>query len=293
MSVHQESLEMSKPMERVEEAPELEYRAVSHDSLSMFLAAIGGAILGMLLTLLILALINGGTLSFSGGERLTVFETKLQAVDRNVDAVSHNVDAVSQQAATLQNQLGSVETALRSEIATQGANVATMGKAITELDKTRAQFNTFIGALSEAMASMNKIGAPAESAAPAQPAAEKPATPAEAPLATLSAENSADVAAGALSVVLFVDANANGKLDADEAKVAGAAVTLKDSADKAIASEKSTNSGVLFKDLKAGDYKIAIEDAAGRKLLSAAQADVKVAEGAKEGQVIFVPVAVQ
>ena len=73
MSVHQESLEMSKPEERTETAPELEYRAVSHDSLSMFLAAIGGAILGMLLTLLILALINGGTLSFTGGERLAVF----------------------------------------------------------------------------------------------------------------------------------------------------------------------------------------------------------------------------
>jgi uncharacterized coiled-coil protein SlyX len=171
MSVHQESLEMPKPIERAEEAPELEYRAVSHDSLSMFLAAIGGAILGMLLTLLILALINGGTLSFSGGERLSVFETKLQAVDRNVDAVSHNVDAVSQQAAQLNDQLSSVETALRSEIATQGANVSTMGQAITELDKTRAQFNTFIGALSEAMTSINKSNAPAESAAPAQPAA--------------------------------------------------------------------------------------------------------------------------
>jgi hypothetical protein len=48
MSVHQESLEINKA---AEEAPELEYRAVSHDSLSMFLAAIGGAVLGMLLTL--------------------------------------------------------------------------------------------------------------------------------------------------------------------------------------------------------------------------------------------------
>ena len=42
MSVQNESLEM-KPAERKPEAPELEYRAASHDSLSMFFAAIGGA----------------------------------------------------------------------------------------------------------------------------------------------------------------------------------------------------------------------------------------------------------
>jgi len=57
MSVQNESLEM-KPAERKPEAPELEYRAASHDSLSMFFAAIGGAVLGMLATLLVLALIT-------------------------------------------------------------------------------------------------------------------------------------------------------------------------------------------------------------------------------------------
>ena len=60
MSVKHESLEM-KPAERKPEAPELEYKAASQDSLSMFFAAIGGAVLGMLATLLVLALVNGGT----------------------------------------------------------------------------------------------------------------------------------------------------------------------------------------------------------------------------------------
>ena len=77
MSVHQESLDMAKPMERAQDPPELEYNTYRHDSLSMFGAAIGGAVLGMLLTLLILAIINGGTLSFSGGERLAVMEASM------------------------------------------------------------------------------------------------------------------------------------------------------------------------------------------------------------------------
>lgn len=292
MSVHQESLDMPKPIERAEDAPELEYKAVSHDSLSMFLAAIGGAILGMLLTLLILALINGGTLSFSGGERLTVFESKLQAVDSNVNAVSHNVDAVSQQALALQNQLGAVETALRSEISTQGANVANLSSAIGELDKTREQFNTFIGALGEAMAEMNApAAAPAQAAAPAVEPAVVEAAPAETELPALAVENSADVAAGALAVVLFVDANANGTLDEGEAKVEGATVAVTDSEGKALTGEQNADLGLLFSDLAAGDYQVAVEDLAGHTLLSAAQADVTVAEGASEGQILYVPVA--
>ena len=43
MSVQHESVGMGKATERSEAAPELEYRAVSQDSLSMFLAAIDGA----------------------------------------------------------------------------------------------------------------------------------------------------------------------------------------------------------------------------------------------------------
>ena len=50
MSVHNEALEMkTKPMEK--DAPELEYQAFTQDSLSTYFAAIGGAILGMLLQL--------------------------------------------------------------------------------------------------------------------------------------------------------------------------------------------------------------------------------------------------
>ncbi len=81
MSVHQESLDMAKPMERLKYPPELEYNTYRHDSLSMF-GALTAAVLGMLLTLLILAIINGGTLSFSGGERLAVMEASMTRARR-------------------------------------------------------------------------------------------------------------------------------------------------------------------------------------------------------------------
>ena len=73
MSVQNESLDL-KPAERKPEAPELEYKTASQDSLSMFFAAIGGAVLGTLGTLLILALVNGGTLNFTRPERMAVLE---------------------------------------------------------------------------------------------------------------------------------------------------------------------------------------------------------------------------
>jgi hypothetical protein len=292
MSVHQESLELTKPVERGEQAPELEYRAVSHDSLSMFLAAIGGAILGMLLTLLILALINGGTLSFSGGEQLAVFEEKLAAVDSNVNNVSHNVDTVGQQAEMLATQLGTVESALRAEMAAQGSNLASLDQAITQLDLTRQQFDLFVGALGQAMSAMQNVRTADEAAAAeAVPAAattgEEPALPA------LSVTPSPDVAAGSLSVVLFADANANGTFDEGETLVPGAAVALSNAAGEAIDSAESTDTGVLFSDLAAGDYTVSVEEAAGYTPLSESEATVTVADGAEEGQLIYVPVAAE
>ncbi len=154
MSVHNESLEINKPLEK--DAPELEYRAMTQDSLSMFMAAIGGAILGMLLTLLVLAIINGGTLSFSGGERLTNFEAKLNRVDENVGTVSANLDVVATQAQNVATQLVTVEGKLRDEIATQSGDLSNLDSAITTLEATKVQFDGFMTALGEAMAAIEQ-----------------------------------------------------------------------------------------------------------------------------------------
>ena len=151
MSVHQESLEINRPVERTQEPPSLEYNAVRNDSLTMFGAAIGGAVLGMLLTLLVLAVINGGTLSFSGGERLDVLEASVARIDENVGAVSYNVDMVAQQAQTLQTQLATIEGDLDDNIATVNTNIEELRGAVDTLNRSTSQFTVFLTALDDAL----------------------------------------------------------------------------------------------------------------------------------------------
>lgn len=144
MTVNQESLDMNRPVERAQKAPQVEYNAVRTDSLTMFGAAIGGAVLGMLLTLLVLAVINGGTLSFSGGQRLTVLEANLTRVDENVNAVSQNVDLLVDQARVLAETTSSLQGQLDTE-------VATLRSAVDGLTRSSNQFTTFLTALETAL----------------------------------------------------------------------------------------------------------------------------------------------
>ncbi len=290
MSVHQESLDMTKSVERMEEPPELEYSAVRNDSLAMFGAAIGGALLGMLLTLLVLAILNGGTLSFTGGERLAVFEASLARVDENVGAVSYNVDVVAQQAREIQNQLGQVEAALSQRLDEQDAQIGELGEAIAILDRTRNQFDIFVAALSDALSTMQSLEA--EAAAPAE-ASSAPAEGAPAEAVALPAPEvitSADVPAHAVAVVLFQDANGNGMLDEGEAPVTGVQVTLLDAAGEAVAQEATGEEGVLFSELAAGTYQVTVEAPADVTLAVQPTAEVTVEAEATEGHVVYVPV---
>jgi hypothetical protein len=161
MSVHQESLDMVRPAEREAEAPELEYNAQRHDSLTMFGAAIGGAILGMLLTLLVLAIINGGTLSFSGGERLAVMEATVARVDENVGALAYNLDVVAQQAKTVQAQLQTTETSLRQAVEENQADISSVQGTIDELQTTNEKIGTFLIALKDALSTATEAFGPA------------------------------------------------------------------------------------------------------------------------------------
>lgn len=87
-------------------------------SLSMFFAAIGGAVLGMLATLIVLAVINGGTLNFTG----TAYDSDQQiiaVVDRlveNVGAVSTNLDTLSSITARQQERITFLEEQNASRI---------------------------------------------------------------------------------------------------------------------------------------------------------------------------------
>lgn len=173
MSVHNESLEMHKA---TEEAPSLEYRAVAHDSLSMFLAAIGGAVMGTLLTLLVLAIINNGSLNFSSTARLIAVEQTLTQVDRNVGTLSTNLDVVASEINNIRTGLTSAEDTLRAAVSDQSADlqnvetvVAEAQQAIDTLNVTRLQFETFVGALTSALQEVSSMGAPSDASESVEP----------------------------------------------------------------------------------------------------------------------------
>jgi hypothetical protein len=301
MSAQPEFIGASKSAERAEAAPEIEYRMVTHDSLSMFLAAIGGAVLGMLLTLLVLALVNGGTLTFSG-PRITQLEAYVSRINENLGAVSANIDLVSEQAATLQQQLGSVEGALRAELATQTGDIESLNTSVETLQVTRQQFGVFVEALNSALAEMQTLDPSAASATDAAASVE-PAEESAAPAADTTTETtdlpapqsaaSADVAANALAVLLFVDENSDGVLDEGETNLIGLPVTLQTADGTTVATAESGDAGVVFSDLTSGDYRVTVDDTLGYTLSTAPVATVTVDEGAAEGTVIYIPVTAE
>lgn len=278
MSVKHESLDM-KAAERKPEAPELEYKAASQDSLSMFFAAIGGAVLGMLATLLVLALVNGGTLNFIHPERLAVLEENLALVNDNVGAVSANVDTVAQQVDEIRTELGGasdgVQTAV-SRLDEHDASLADLNSAVATFQVTGQRFDTFVTALDEALTSMDRVGA-----------ANGVSAAAGAPVVI----SSADVAAGSVAVLFFADSNANSRLDDTEANLVGLQLAVTDAEGGSVGDYSSTDGGIVVKDLAPGQYTFTVSDAAGHTLGSADSVTVNVPQDGEQGQVVYFPVA--
>lgn len=304
MSVQNESLEMKpvdmkpadpKPAERKPDAPELEYKTASQDSLSMFFAAIGGAVLGMLGTLLVLALINGGTLNFIHPERLAVIEANLTRVNDNVGAVSNNVDAVATQVSDIRSSLtvaaAQVDT-VRSQLATQGSDVETMKSAVDTLAVTGQRFDALVLALDQALTSVKAVGDPtaaaatAESTTAATTAKAASAVPAVAGPTTISAP---EVKPGNVAVIFYLDENSDAQLGDAEANVVGIQLIVKDTAGKTVGTYTSTDGGALVEGLKPGAYTFAVEDTAGHNFGDVTEITVTVPEDAKEGQIVYFP----
>jgi hypothetical protein len=173
MSLNKDSLTMQKTLDKTEEAPGIEIKSVQHDSLSMFLAALGGATLGVLLTLLILAVINNGTLAFTSNARLEAVEATLSRVNENVGTLSTNLDAMAAEATALRASVQAAQDALRMELATQEASIASfdqelggIDEALTTLDATRQRFDAFVTALDKALQELDALDSTTGGAAP-------------------------------------------------------------------------------------------------------------------------------
>ncbi|HAJ34123.1 MAG TPA: hypothetical protein DCL15_00305 [Chloroflexi bacterium] len=280
MSVQNESLDM-KSSERKPAAPELEYKAASQDSLSMFFAAIGGAVLGMLATLLVLAIINGGTLNFTHPERLAVMEANLARVNENVGAVSQNVDTVASQVTDVRDQLAVARSqmdAAQARLDDQSGKLDAVQGSVAALALTGQKFDTFVAALDQAMVSMRKLDGSAETTTPAAIAAK--------PLLVSDPAVQAD----AVAVLFFVDGNGNGVMDDAEANLTGVVLRVTDAAGNQVGEYTSGDAGVLVQGLNPGDYTFAITDAAGHATLSEEVA-VTVPADAAQGQILYVPMA--
>lgn len=313
MSFQQEPLTMSQSTasdkkkdthSHADEPPKLEF-ARSTESLEALGAALGGAVLGVLGTLLILAILNNGTLIFNSAGSETL-RANLTRIDENLGAVSHNVDVVSERLAALEGEGGAIGQ-LQGSLSTLDASlvaldeeVARQGVVMGELEVTRRNFDTFTMALAEALSNMGAIASPDVEATEAEAPALIEAAPAEvAPAETTAAPEASaasstapfvttdpNIAADALVVHLFVDANGDALMNAEEASLLGATVGLT-SADGEMSEGQTTDMGVLFEGLTPGEYTISVEDALGFTLASDTTATVTVEEGVDQGQAIY------
>lgn len=305
---------------KVDAPPKLEYNNPGRDSLAMLGAAIGGALLGVFLTLLVLAIVNRGTIRFNSAGQIRAMQETVAAVDQNVGALSANLDTVVARLEGLQGQADAIPglqteiSAAKTEIGAamtqigaaqetlqaQQSQLGEMNDSIAVLDVGRQKFDVFTGALAGALSQMSALDAPAEvvapeaaapveaapvEAAPIEAAAEEVAPAVDvAPVSTVTVAASADVAGDAVQVVYFADANANGIKDAEEASVVGMSLNLVDSEGAIVASVETDESGAaLFEGLAAGDYSLTTAE-------GDAIATLTVAEGAAQGQIVTVPV---
>jgi hypothetical protein len=311
---------------QTKQPPELEFSMPEvEESLTAYLSAIGGAIIGLLLTLLVLAIWNGGTLNFTNTSKVNALEAGMTAVSSDLDGINTNVDALGERILVLEQEAGAV-AALQKSLATldtslsdldrslsdQGIHISELDSAVSDLQVTRRNFDLFTAALTQALAMMdsetsaatpvNDTASGATRQENTQAVEAVPTTTAsqasnvqsseEATLALSPAEplaiESADVAPDALLVYLYLDANADGVFDNTENFIAGATFTLSTPDGRAVAvAENDGTAGTLFGDLDAGDYTVSVEDVQGYLLASQNSAGITIEPEAEAGQIIY------
>ena len=127
--------------------------------------------------------------------------------------------------------------------------------------------------------------------APVAPAVAEESSPIAATVTPAVAAHT-DLAGDAVQVILFVDANGDGAMDADEAMLLGATVSLAPAEGEAV-SVASAENGALFEALEAGEYTVSLGDVPGYALGGETSATVTVAADAEAGQVVYFAVAAE
>lgn len=264
-----------------QQPPELEFNmSESEESLTAYLSAIGGAVIGLLLTLLVLAIWNGGTLNFTNTSKVDALDATMTRVDENMAAMSTDLETLGERLAALEGEAGALAqlrdslttfdsslAALDQSLSDQGIHITELDLAVAELQVTRRNFDTFTSALIQVLAEMetNQTGA--------------------APIPMIV--TSADVAADTVLVYLFVDANANSVMDGNEIEVAGTTIALTGPEGESVVAETREDSGARFEELVSGEYTVSVEDALGYELVSASAVAVTINTEAEAGQIVY------
>ena len=264
-----------------QQPPELEFNmSESEESLTAYLSAIGGAVIGLLLTLLVLAIWNGGTLNFTNTSKVDALDANMTRVDENMAAMSTDLETLGERLAALEGEAGALAqlrdslttfdsslAALDQSLSDQGIHITELDLAVAELQVTRRNFDTFTSALIQVLAEMetNQTGA--------------------APIPMIV--TSADVAADTVLVYLFVDANANSVMDGNEIEIAGTTIALTGPEGESVVAETSEDRGARFEELVSGEYTVSVEDALGYELVSASAVAVTINTEAEAGQIVY------
>ncbi len=313
---------------QTKQPPELEFSMPEvEESLTAYLSAIGGAVIGLLLTLLVLAIWNGGTLNFTNTSKVNAIEAGLTDVAQNVEAVNANLTDLGERLVLLEQEAGSVAELQKSfaaldsslsdldqSLSDQGIHVAELDAAVADLEATRRNFELFTSALSQALAQMESASTSARTGRPARSASDagssdagqsaepdraasdsagspaRPPTAAQPPATLPQPEivTRQDIAPDALLVYLFVDADADGLYDSDENFIAGATVTLV-APDGAMIMTIApvASAGTRLESLQEGQYTVSVEDVHGYSLASQNNVSVTIDPTSETGQVIY------
>ena len=117
---------------QTKQPPELEFSMPEvEESLTAYLSAIGGAVIGLLLTLLVLAIWNGGTLNFTNTSKVNALQAGLTRVNTDLETVNTSVDTLGERLVVLEQEAGAV-AALQNSLATLDSSLTTLDSSLSD-----------------------------------------------------------------------------------------------------------------------------------------------------------------
>lgn len=288
MSVHQESVSAHDAHAHEEMVVESE---LTSDMIKLFLTALGGAIIGTILTLLVLSMINGGTLRYGGGaSRLDNVELAYEQLSANVHANTVNMQGQNGQFATDINAINEIVTG-------HSRSINQMAPLVARTSANSDQTSALMGALEEAFAKSDaqtredeltvSDGGSAEAGSAEEGAVD------DGPMMALSERvgNGTSLPVGMVAILPFIDRDASGLMEPSEKNEAGITASLVGEDGTAVATIESGDAGFNFTNVEPGSYEFVIEDGGALGSLVGQVMPIEVSRDAEHGQLIYMGIA--